>query len=321
MTRPYDEMTCCGAGKGESSIAPRTAKMHSPGRQEDMLGSEETGPAAVTLDIGSLGRIERNSEDDLISGSSIYGLGSRWARSSTRGSKGTDPHARRWRILRSGDDDLLDLLAAAFRIRRRTFGNRVQLYFLMNAKSGLCPEDCGYCSQSKVSEAEIPRYNLLNAEKLLDGARVAAERQAKTYCIVISARGPSQREMDASRRSCPRSSSSTISRSAPAWAADARSGRAAESLRRRSRESQPQHQRAALRRDLLDPHLSGPRRHAARRARRRHGALLGRNHRHGRSRTPTWCEWPLPCANWTSNRFRSTSSIRSTARRWPGRSD
>jgi biotin synthase len=100
-------------------------------------------------------------------------------------------------ILRSGDDELLDLLAAAFRIRRRYFGTRVQLYFLMNAKSGLCPEDCGYCSQSKVSSADIPRYNLLNAERLLDGARVAAERQAKTYCIVISARGPSHREMDA----------------------------------------------------------------------------------------------------------------------------
>jgi biotin synthase len=100
-------------------------------------------------------------------------------------------------ILRSPDGELLDVLAAAYRVRRHYFGNRVQLYFLMNAKSGLCPEDCGYCSQSKVSEAEIPRYNLLNAQKLLDGARVAAERQAKTYCIVISARGPSNREMDA----------------------------------------------------------------------------------------------------------------------------
>ncbi len=100
-------------------------------------------------------------------------------------------------ILDSPDEQLLDVLAAAFRLRRRYFGTRVQLYFLMNAKSGLCPEDCGYCSQSKVSEAEIPRYNLLNAEKLLDGARVAADRQAKTYCIVISARGPSNREMEA----------------------------------------------------------------------------------------------------------------------------
>jgi biotin synthase len=73
----------------------------------------------------------------------------------------------------------------------------VQLYFLMNAKSGLCPEDCSYCSQSKVSEAEIPRYNLLSRDKLLEGARIAAERQARTYCIVISARGPNEREMHA----------------------------------------------------------------------------------------------------------------------------
>jgi biotin synthase len=100
-------------------------------------------------------------------------------------------------ILRSTDDELLDLLAAAFRIRRRYFGKKVQLYFLVNAKSGLCPEDCGYCSQSKVSEAEIPRYNLLSPQKLLEAAELAARQQAKTLCIVISGRGPSQREMDA----------------------------------------------------------------------------------------------------------------------------
>lgn len=100
-------------------------------------------------------------------------------------------------ILAAPDAELPALLAAGFRVRRHYFGNTVQLYFLMNAKSGLCPEDCSYCSQSKVSEAEIPRYNILNREKLLDGARVAAERKSKTYCIVISARGPSDREMDA----------------------------------------------------------------------------------------------------------------------------
>jgi biotin synthase len=100
-------------------------------------------------------------------------------------------------VLASPDEELIELLAAVYRVRHRYFGKTVQLYFLMNAKSGLCPEDCGYCSQSKVSTAEIPRYNLLNRDKLLDGARVAAERNAKTYCIVISARGPTQREMDA----------------------------------------------------------------------------------------------------------------------------
>jgi biotin synthase len=95
------------------------------------------------------------------------------------------------------DEELLELLAATYCVRRRWFGNQVQLYFLMNAKSGLCPEDCAYCSQSKISEAEIPRYNLLSREKLLDGARLAAERNARTYCIVISARGPNEREMRA----------------------------------------------------------------------------------------------------------------------------
>ena len=99
-------------------------------------------------------------------------------------------------ILASPDVELLDLLAAAYRVRHRHFGNTVQLFFLMNAKSGLCPEDCGYCSQSKVSEAEIPRYNLLSAPKLLEAAKLAAERQSKTFCIVISARGPTQREID-----------------------------------------------------------------------------------------------------------------------------
>ncbi len=100
-------------------------------------------------------------------------------------------------ILRAADEQLLDLLAASFRIRRRYFGNTVQLYFLMNAKSGLCPEDCSYCSQSRISSAEIPKYNLLNREKILDGARIASENQSKTYCIVISARGPTQREIEA----------------------------------------------------------------------------------------------------------------------------
>ena len=106
-------------------------------------------------------------------------------------------------ILDSPDVELPGLLAAAWRVRHHHFGNTVQLFFLMNAKSGLCPEDCGYCSQSKVSDAEIPRYNLLSAPKLLEGAKLAAERQSKTFCIVISARGPTEREMDAVCRIVP----------------------------------------------------------------------------------------------------------------------
>ena len=66
---------------------------------------------------------------------------------------------------------------------------------LKNAKSGLCPEDCGYCSQNVNSEAEIPKYSLLNEAKLMAGAKMAHENKAQTYCIVTSGRGPSNSEV------------------------------------------------------------------------------------------------------------------------------
>ena len=100
-------------------------------------------------------------------------------------------------LLHTPDDKVLDLLSAGFRIRERHFGKTVQLYFLMNAKSGLCPEDCHYCSQSKISTAPVPKYNILKRDQLMDAAKVASESGAKTYCLVISARGPNEREMSA----------------------------------------------------------------------------------------------------------------------------
>ncbi len=100
-------------------------------------------------------------------------------------------------ILDAPNSDTLAILAAGYRIRHRYFGNTVQLYFLMNAKSGLCPEDCHYCSQSKISKAPVPKYNILKRDELLEGAKLASERGAKTYCLVISARGPNEREMNA----------------------------------------------------------------------------------------------------------------------------
>lgn len=100
------------------------------------------------------------------------------------------------RILRADDDQLLAILDAAYRVRREYFGKTVQLYYLKNAKSGLCPEDCNYCSQSKISEAPIEKYSFLNAERLMEGARKAAESRARTYCIVASGRGPTDREVD-----------------------------------------------------------------------------------------------------------------------------
>ncbi len=95
-------------------------------------------------------------------------------------------------VLAAHDDALLDGLAAAYRVRRATWGNRVRLHFLLNAQSGLCPEDCGYCSQSKISAAEIEKYPMLAKERILEAADRAAQLKAGTMCMVISGRSPGE---------------------------------------------------------------------------------------------------------------------------------
>lgn len=98
-------------------------------------------------------------------------------------------------VLACPDVELPDLLAATYRVRHRHWGNTVQLYTLKNAKSGLCPEDCGYCSQSKISTADIPVYRMNDEATLLADARAAAAAKSRTFCIVASGRGPSDREV------------------------------------------------------------------------------------------------------------------------------
>ncbi|GIV04230.1 MAG: biotin synthase [Fimbriimonadales bacterium] len=95
-------------------------------------------------------------------------------------------------VLRAPVEELADLLWAAFRVREHFFGRRVKLCQLRNARSGLCPEDCHYCSQSAISTAAIPRYRLESVAELLHGARRAVAAGATRYCMVTSGRGPSE---------------------------------------------------------------------------------------------------------------------------------
>lgn len=95
-------------------------------------------------------------------------------------------------VLQAPDEVLLDQLAAAFKVRRHYWGNRVRLHYLLNAQSGLCPEDCHYCSQSKISTAEIEKYPLLAKEKILEAAERAKQLKAGTFCMVISGRSPNE---------------------------------------------------------------------------------------------------------------------------------
>ena len=99
-------------------------------------------------------------------------------------------------VLRADDGEVADVLWAAFAVRARHFGRRVKLCILNNARSGLCPEDCGYCSQSAVATSDIPRYRLKSVTELVAAARHAAATGARRYCMVTSARGPSARDIE-----------------------------------------------------------------------------------------------------------------------------
>ena len=93
-------------------------------------------------------------------------------------------------VLRADEGDFLEIIAAAYRLRRKAFGRRVNLHVIQNARSGACSENCGFCSQSSASHATIDRYPLRSADELVAGARQAAGIGAVKYCIVTSGRAP-----------------------------------------------------------------------------------------------------------------------------------
>ncbi|MCY8088839.1 biotin synthase BioB [Bacillus sonorensis] len=99
-------------------------------------------------------------------------------------------------ILECPDEEILLLMHTAFQIRKHFYGKKVKLNMIMNAKSGLCPENCGYCSQSAISKAPIDSYRMVDKKTLLEGAKRAHDLNIGTYCIVASGRGPSNREID-----------------------------------------------------------------------------------------------------------------------------
>jgi len=99
-------------------------------------------------------------------------------------------------VLNASEEQLPELISAAFKVRHHYYGKRVQIHVLQNAKSGLCPEDCHYCSQSSVSDAPIDRYPFMSKEKLVENAKQAKAAGAVRFCIVNSGRGPTNKEID-----------------------------------------------------------------------------------------------------------------------------
>lgn len=99
-------------------------------------------------------------------------------------------------VLTADDDELLAVLHAAFRVRREHHGRGVRIHVLRNAKSGMCRENCAFCSQAIGAYSGVDRYRLQSVEELVSGAREAHEMGAVKYCMVTATRGPSDRELD-----------------------------------------------------------------------------------------------------------------------------
>jgi len=83
--------------------------------------------------------------------------------------------------------DLEALLARARAVRQALHGNEISLCGITNAKSGRCPEDCGFCAQSAHFEGTgAPEYGMMSAREIADHARIAEASGAREFSIVTS---------------------------------------------------------------------------------------------------------------------------------------
>ncbi|RUV09445.1 biotin synthase BioB, partial [Mesorhizobium sp. M5C.F.Ca.IN.020.32.2.1] len=91
-----------------------------------------------------------------------------------------------------------DLLFQAHSVHRQNFDpNRVQLSRLLSIKTGGCPEDCGYCSQSARYPSGLKASKLMDVERVVSEARKARDAGATRYCMGAAWRSPRERDMDA----------------------------------------------------------------------------------------------------------------------------
>jgi biotin synthase len=90
-------------------------------------------------------------------------------------------------------DELPSLIALAHKVRLEWCGPEVELESLINAKSGACPEDCAFCSQSARFRTGVDVYAFLDLDEILEAARATRAAGATQFCIVVAVRGPEER--------------------------------------------------------------------------------------------------------------------------------
>ena len=95
-------------------------------------------------------------------------------------------------VLRLGDERLDELLALAHEVRMRWCGPEVEVEGIISLKTGGCPEDCHFCSQSGLFNSPV-RSAWLDIPSLVEAAKQTAKTGATEFCIVAAVRGPDER--------------------------------------------------------------------------------------------------------------------------------
>src|SRR4029077_18847490 len=86
------------------------------------------------------------------------------------------------------------LVQRAWQARVERFGDSTDMCSLVNAKSGGCAEDCGFCAQSRFADAETPMHAMMSPEQILEHAKAAEAAGAHRVCMVTQGQGLSQRD-------------------------------------------------------------------------------------------------------------------------------
>jgi biotin synthase len=86
------------------------------------------------------------------------------------------------------------LIERAWKARVERFGDSTDMCSLVNAKSGGCAEDCGFCAQSRFAEADTPMHAMMTAEQILEHAQAAEAAGAHRFCMVTQGQGLSKRD-------------------------------------------------------------------------------------------------------------------------------
>jgi biotin synthase len=93
-------------------------------------------------------------------------------------------------------DEIEALVERAWEARQENFGDSTDMCSLVNAKSGGCAEDCGFCAQSRFAEADTPMHAMMTPEQILEHARAAEAAGAHRFCMVTQGQGLSKRDFE-----------------------------------------------------------------------------------------------------------------------------